>query len=94
MRYLIRLNPKAFNPLTKRVIAERLWEVEQCASTDSEKVIWHCADVRIGGTPINQLFTLPKPGEGVWSKEVFGFCVRGQDNAVEIHVGNANASGN
>lgn len=94
MKYIVRLNPRAFNPLTKRVIAERLWEVEQAANKDSEKVIWHCADIRIDGVPMRDLFTLPKPGEGVWSKEVFGICVRGQDNAIEIHTGNAHASGN
>ena len=94
MKYIIRLNPRAFNPLTRKVIAERLWEVEQCATRDSEKVIWHCADIRINLTPIRELYTLPKPGEKVWEWEGFGICVRGQANAVEIKTGPHDASGN
>ena len=94
MKYLIRLNPQAFNPLTRKVIASRLWEIEQCANKDSEKVVWHCDDVRIDSTPIRELYFLPKPDEKPWEIERFGICVRGQDNVVEIHTGAADVSGN
>jgi hypothetical protein len=94
VRYLIRLNPKAFNPITRAVIASRLWEIEQCSNQDSECVIWHCADVRIDGIQIRMFFTLPKDGEKPWEKECFGICVRGQDNAIEIHTGASDVSGN
>ena len=100
MRYIVRLNPRAFNPLTKKLIAARLWEVEQCVAiggngqVDSGKVIWHCADIRIDATPICQLFSIPKPGEKPWEKEFYGVCVRGQDNVVEIHTSRHDASGN
>jgi hypothetical protein len=96
----VRLNPRAYNPLTRKVIPSRLWEVEQCEKTggngrqDSEKVIWHCADVRIGDTPIRKLFKLPKEGEGPWQIEVWGVCVRGQDDAIEIRTGAHDVSGN
>ena len=93
MKYIVRLNSKAYNPLTRKVIEERLWEIEQCASKDSEKVIWHCADVRIDATPIRELYQLPKEGEQPWQAEYFGICVRGQDNAIEIHTGRQDASG-
>jgi hypothetical protein len=94
MKYLVRLNPKAFNPITRKIIAARLWEVEQCANKDSEKVIWHCAEVRIDSTPVRTLYTLPKQEEKPWEAEYFGICVRGQDNAIEIHTGARDASGN
>ena len=100
MKYLVRLNPKAYNPLTRKVIPERLWEIEQCKSVgkgggvDSEPVIWHCADIRIDKTPIRELFELPKLGEAPWQREYFGICVRGQDNVVEIKTGAQDVSGN
>lgn len=98
MKYLVRLNLKAFNPITRAVIASRLWEVEQCAfgiaPNISQKVIWHCADVRINTMPIRELFKLPSLGEKPWELEVFGVCVRGQDDVIEIHTGDSNASGN
>ena len=94
MRYLIRLNPKAFNPLTQKVIAKRLWEVEQCANRDSEAVIWHCADVRIDQQHVRELFQMPKEGEKPWQIERFGTCVRGHDDAIVIQTGEADASGN
>jgi len=100
MKYIVRLNPKAFNPLTRKVIAGRLWEVEQCKTVgkdgrlDSEKVIWHCADVRIDSRNIGQEFKLPKDGEKPWEMEVYGICLRGQDDVVEIRTGKKDASGN
>lgn len=94
MKYVVRLNSKAFNPVTRKVIASRLWEIEQCANRDSEKVIWHCADVRIDQTPIRELYTLPKIEEKPWEFECFGICVRGQDNVIEIHTGPQDVSGN
>ena len=93
MKYIVRLNPRAFNPVTRKVIESRLWEIEQCADKDSEKVIWHCADVRIDAKPIREFYALPKPGETAWQQEFFGICVRGQDNAIEIHTGRHDVSG-
>lgn len=87
MRYLVRLNPKAINPLTGRIIPSRVWEVEQCANKDSEKVIWHCARIRIGDVPIHKIFTFPKPGENPTELEFYGICVRGQDDAIVILEG-------
>lgn len=87
MKYLVRLNPKAYNPVTGKVIAARLWEVEQCADKDSEKVIWHCHDVRINGQSIRELFTLPKSGEKPFEAAASGICVRGADDAIEIKAG-------
>ena len=94
MKYILRLNPRAYNPITKRLMPERLWEVEQCASKDSEKVIWHCADVRVDAEPVRTLYAAPAPGLKPWEREFFGTCVRGQDNAIEIHTGPSDASGN
>ena len=95
VKYLVRLNPRAVNPITKTVIESRLWEVEQCASRDMPRIIWHCADVRINTTPIRELFTLPtKSGEAPWEGEFWGICVRGQDDVVEILTGPHDASGN
>jgi hypothetical protein len=94
LKYVVRLNPKAYNPITGKVIADRLWEIEQCATKDSEKVVWHGRDVRIDATHIRELYTLPKPGEKPWEAEFFGICVRGQDNAIEIHTGAHDVSGN
>lgn len=100
MKYLVRLNLKAYNPITRKVIAGRLWEVEQCLKMggngiiNSEPVIWHCADVRVDQTPIRELFRLAKDGEKPWELEVWGICVRGQDNAIELHTGDHDVSGN
>ena len=94
MKYIIRINPRAYNPVTNKVIAERLWEIEQVANKDSEKVVWHCADIRVDDTPIRELFKLAGEGEKPWQHECFGICVRGQDNAIEIHTGAADVSGN
>lgn len=94
MKYIVRLNPRAFNPLTRQFIESRLWEVVQCGFRGSEEYTWHCADVRIGGVPIRELFVLPKKGEVPWSMECSGVCVRGQDNVVDILTGPPDASGN
>jgi hypothetical protein len=93
MKYLVRLNPRAFNPLTRKVIVSRLWEIEQCGDPDSQKVIWHCADVRIDSVPIRELFKLNCEDGKPWQGEFFGICVRGQDNAIEIKTGAHDASG-
>jgi hypothetical protein len=109
MRYLIRLNPRAFNPLTQKVIASRLWEIEQCEKTggnglvDSKQVIWHAANVRIDKQKLEDLVPLAayrdfaqpaKIGEKKWELEVWGVCTRGQDDAVEIRTGEKDVSGN
>lgn len=94
MRYLLRLNPKAFNPLTRKLIPERMWEIEQCSTRDTDKVVWHAGDVRVDAIPIRQLFTVPDPGGQPWEREYFGICVRGYDDAIEIKTGPHDASGN
>jgi len=94
MKYLVRLNPKAFNPVTRKVIAGRLWEIEQTATKDSERVIWHCGDVRIDETPIRDLYRLSKDGEPPWEQTYFGICTRGYDDAIIIKTGAHDVSGN
>jgi hypothetical protein len=94
VKYTLRLNPKAFNPITRKIIPERLWEVEQCATRDSDKVIWHCADIRVDGTPIRQMFSLPAAGIAPWEHICFGICVRGYDDVIELKTGPHDASGN
>lgn len=94
MKYIVRLNPRAVDPLTRKVIPERLWEVEQCANKDSEKVRWHCAEVRIESKSICTMYKLSESGAKPWEMEVFGTCVRGADDAIEIRTGAADASGN
>lgn len=97
MKYIVRLNPKAayYNPLTGKteIKVDRIWEVEQVADKDSEKVIWHCANVRINNISANQFFVVPKVGEPPWEFTAHGICVRGQDNAIEIKTGRHDASG-
>lgn len=109
MKYIVRLNLRAYNPLTRQVIANRLWEVEQAEKMggngrqDSERVVWHCAAVRIDQKDIEQIAPITayrefgKPlsvDEKPWELEVWGVCVRGQDNAIEIHTGKSDVSGN
>ena len=94
MRYIIRLNAKAFNPITQKVDMKRVWEIEQCASRDSEAVTWHDGNVRIDGEPIGARFKAPGPGEPAWRFECYGICVRSQDNAFDILTGPHDASGN
>jgi hypothetical protein len=94
MKYIIRLNTRAFNPITRKVIAERVWEVEQTATKDSEKCVWHGHEVRINQTPIRELYRLPKEGEQAWEMVCWGICVRGLDDAIEIKTGLHDASGN
>ena len=92
MKYIVRINPRAINPLTRKVVANRVWEVEQVADKDSEKVIWHCAAIRVDKVPIWELYRAPHEGEKPWEAEYFGICIRGQDNVVDIltrgHDGN------
>lgn len=87
MKYIVRLNPRAFNPLTRKVIPSRLWEVEQCANPDSGKVIWHCAEVRIGDRFIREFYALPKEGEPPTELTFYGICTRGADDAIVITEG-------
>ena len=85
MKYIVRLNKHALNPLTNKVMKSRLWEVEQCADKDSEKVIWHCADVRIGLKHIREIFAIPKDGSAFSVELVYhGICTRGSDDALVI----------
>lgn len=94
MQYIVRLNRKAFNPISNALIPGRLWEVEQCANKDSEKVIWHCGDVRINGRPIHEIFKPPTDASKMFEVEVkaSGIIVRGQDNAIEIRPGQHDVS--
>jgi hypothetical protein len=94
VKYIVRLNPKAWNPITQKVDQKRLWEVEQCATRDSEKVMWHDGVVRIDGEPIGKFFKAPKPGEKPWQFECHGICVRSQDNAFDILTSRSDVSGN
>lgn len=87
MKYIVRLNPRARNPLTRKIDVSRVWEVEQLADKDSERVIWHCSEIRVGDRPIRELFVLPKPGEKATEMEFTGICFRGQDNAIVIQEG-------
>jgi len=87
MLYVVRLNPKAWNPITNRVEPSRVWEVEQCSTKDSEKVIWHCAHVRIGDRGIEEFFTLPAKGQPATELKYEGIVTRGQDNAIVILEG-------
>ncbi len=94
MKYLVRINARAFNPLTRKMDPRKLWEVEQVGNKDSESVRWHSADVRIDTKPIRELYALPKDGEKAWQMECYGVCVRGQDDAIMILTGPMDASGN
>jgi len=102
VRYLVRLNPKAMNPLTGKAVLRYLWEVEQCANKDSERVIWHCADVKIGDADIRQVIgqrtilndaqilaaTRTAGSAGPKFELAFeGIIIRGQDNAIVIMEG-------
>lgn len=86
MRYLVRLNKKAINPLTGKLNPKLRWEVVQKADKDSQKVTWHCEDVRIGNEPAYTFFKLPAPPKTIWDWELhyIGTVARGQDNAVVI----------
>lgn len=87
MRYIVRLNPKAFNPVTGKVDSTRLWEVEQCATKDSEKCIWHRDRVRIGDRGINEFYTLAEKGQPPTELKFEGICITGQDSALVIITG-------
>lgn len=99
MKYIVRLNPRALNPITRKIIADRLWEVEQCeimgsdGHLKSESVKWHGADVRIDQTPIRMLFQIPTDG-APWQHVCFGVCLRGMDDVIEIKTRPQDASGN
>ena len=87
MKYLVRPNPKAYNPITGQIDPQRLWEVEQCAwdggaGHDSEKVLWHCAAVNVNGQ------TIEPTGEVAFH----GICTRDHDNAISIREGRNDVS--
>jgi hypothetical protein len=94
VKYIIRLNPRAYNPVTRTITKSRLWEVEQCATRDSDKCIWHAADIKVDGRHVREFFQLPKDGEPAWEYTCYGIAVRGQDNAIELKTGPQDASGN
>jgi hypothetical protein len=85
MKYLVRINPRALNPITKKIDASRVWEVEQAGTKDSrETVKWHCGDVRIDDMSIARLFKFPKQGEPPTELTFYGICTRAQDDAILI----------
>jgi hypothetical protein len=103
MKYTIRLNIKAWNPLTSKVDTRRVWEVEQAQNKDSASAVWHCANVIIRQhdgkeIPIIDLFAQarllqakePKvPGQKRPPIEFvyWGIVMRGQDDAIVIQEG-------
>jgi hypothetical protein len=93
MKYILRINPKAVNPITRKVMEDKLWEVEQTETKDHPKLLWHCGDIRVDGVPIRQIFVRPDPGTK-WEKAYWGICTRGYDDAIEIKTGPSDASGN
>ena len=91
MRYTVRLNPRAYNPITRRNEESRRWEVVQeeikgGTGHDSESVIWHCADVTVNGVPIQTVFGRERGCDGELPKELSfrGVAFRGADNAIAI----------
>lgn len=86
MRYIVRLNKKAVNPLTRQLDPKRLWEVEQLADKDSERVVWHAEAVRINEQKASDFFQTPVPPKTIWDWELHykGYVARGQDNAVVV----------
>lgn len=104
MKYLVRLNFKAVNPLTGAVDPKRLWEVEQCKDKDNPSVSWHCESVVVGGKPIEQLIDkvrfVRNSVEASIKKqklpeiEFYGIVYRdGQTGAIVIDSRKADASG-
>jgi hypothetical protein len=87
MKYVVRLNVRAFNPVTRKIDARRMWEVEQCKTNDSPGVKWQCANVLLNGKSINELFVLPKEGEPPFEAVIHGIAVRGIGDAIEIREG-------
>lgn len=100
MKYIVRINPKALDMLTKQVNEKVLWEVEQCEARgrandhiDSEKVIWHCANVKIDDMSIEKYITehkLPLKGLAV---AVSGVAIRDASDAIKIITGPHDGSG-
>jgi len=86
MLYTVRLNPRAYNPITRRDDASRRWEVVQMANKDSEAAIWHCAEVRVDGVPVQNLFNDVVSAPETRPKELkfYGVVFRAADNAIEI----------
>lgn len=99
MEYVIRINPKAFNILTKRIDERRLWEVEQSewsgrsGNRDSEKVIWHTANVKINETPIDRYIVENKLALKGLEIKLSGIAVIDGDNAIKILTGKHDVSG-
>lgn len=86
MRYTVRLNPRAYNPITRRNEESRRWEVVQeeikgGTGHDSESVIWHSAEVRVDGAPVQALFDAAKAPKEL---KFHGVVFRAADNAIEI----------
>ena len=95
MKYLVRQNPKAYNPLTGQVDPQRLWEVAQVAwdggsGHDSEEVVWHCAEVVVNGRPISDM-VMNEP-EAPLELTFHGICTRDQNNAISIRTGRNDVS--
>ncbi len=87
MQYKVRLNPRSFNPLTRRVDLSRLWEVEQVADKDSAKVIWHCTAVRVGEHLLDPVL-FAQYQKTTYDEIVYhGIITRNGDNEIAIREG-------
>lgn len=99
MKYIVRLNPRSYNPLTNKVDKRIVWEVEQAENKDSKKVIWHCADVKVRRgqteTPIRFEIAREYANAPNLQKEkpvelsYWGIVVRGSDDSIVIVEGRA-----
>ena len=105
MKYVVRQNPRAYNPVTGKTDLQRAWEVAQVAwdggsGHDSEEVVWHCAEVVVNGQPISEVIAirterlLPDEKEEIARKGIafHGICTRDQNNAISIREGRNDVS--
>jgi len=76
MKYIVRVNKKAMNPITRKIIPEIVWEVEQVKTKDSPAVVWHSANVTVDETPIVNLFPIPQKGKPMPEVSFEGIAVR------------------
>jgi hypothetical protein len=93
VRYIVRLNSRSINPISKKIDESRVWEVEQAKTKDSEAVRWHCGDVQVDGMSIARLFKFPKPGEPPTELTFHGICTRNYDDAILISTTNRHEVG-
>ena len=105
MKYTVRPNPKAYNPVTGLTDPKKVWEVAQHewaggTGHDSEQVSWLCAEVKINGVPITEVIATRTSAQTPAEKlkvaekgmEFYGICTRDQDNAISIREGRTDVS--